>query len=187
MKPIPRLTKEMVDRAERAGKVRGWHELCLKGYLPEEIHVYSRSAWPESEVKFKVREFARMNQLPIPSNCARSRPIYAIKRPHIEDPAAAFRASVMRTGLALVLTQPMLEHLCAIAEGVETDRSLYFRELGRAAPHNPITTLAALEKRGLVNCDKKLTTIGEKIIALLKEAGVFKRADAALAKKGKSA
>lgn len=181
-KQIPRLTRAMVLRAERHGKIQGWHELCLRGYLPEEIHVYSPSAWPESEVRFKVREYARLKGLPIPVNCARKR-IYTRKAPHVEDPAAAFRANVMRVGMALVLTQPMLEEFCALHEGVESDRSLYFKELGAAAPHNSIAAMHALQKRGLIGCDREITKIGELLIDLLKEAGVFRTADAAIAKK----
>ena len=187
MTNLPRLTKAMVDRAERGNKVKGWHALCLKGYLPEEIYVYSPTAWPYSEVRFKVREFARLYDLPIPVNCAAHRK-YVRKKPHVDDPAASFRANVMRTGLALVLTQPMLEELCALAEGVKSDRALYFRELGAASPHNFIASMAALEKRGLVSSnDRTLTNIGQRVIELLKEAGVFKRADAAIQRQEKGA
>ena len=54
----------------------------------------------------------------------------------------------MRQNLALVLTQPMLDELCAIACDCQSDRSLYFRDIGQVAPDNFIGTRAALEKRG---------------------------------------
>lgn len=186
MRSLPRLTKAMVDRAERGNMIRGWHALCLKGYMPEELYVHSHSAWPYSEVRFKVREYAKFHGLPIPANCATK--IDRVRKvPVIEDPAAAFRATVMRTGLALVLTQPMLEELCALASGCQSDRALYFREMGNAAPHNFIASIAALCKRGLVTNDRKLTPIGEKLVEILKTAGVFKMPDAALLRQEKRA
>lgn len=179
MKPIPRLTKAMVDRAQREGKVAGWYALCRAGYLPGEIHVYDQKAWPISEVCARVREYARGRELPVPANCARIRP-YVRKTPVVEDCRAAFRASVMRTGLALVLTQPMLERLCAVACDAQSDTSLYFQALGGVRPDNSIATGAALLKRGLIDNERRLTPIGERVVALLKEAGVFVVPDSAL-------
>jgi len=178
---LERLTQKIVDRAERQGKVAGWYELCRAGYSPEEIHLYSPSAWPHAEVRFKVREHARRHGLPVPVGVADKR-VRVQKKPHIDDPRAAFRSTVMRTGLALVLTQPMLEELCAIASNVRSDRAIYFRELGGASPYNFIGTRAALQKRGLLGNDGKLTTIGDALIALLKDAGVFKEPDEAMMK-----
>lgn len=179
---LPRLTEKAVRKAERAGLVAGWYQLCRDGYLPEEIHVYSPTAWPYSEVRFKMREYARRMGLPVPANCAEKR--QRVRRdPHVSDPAANFRTYVMRTGLALVLTKPMLEELCALACGCQSDRALYFREVGAAAPHNFIATCAALHKRGLIDDSRKLTAIGEALVELLKRASVFKEPDAALESK----
>lgn len=176
---IPRLTAAAFRRACRKGKVAGWYELCRKGYLPREVMVHEDSYYPESEVRFKVRDYARSKGLPVPANCAEKRK-YVRREPEIKDCRAAFRASVMRTGLALVLTQPMLESLCAIACNVRRDRALHFNALGSAKPDNFIATNAALAKRGLIDCEHKLTPIGSKVIELLKEAEVFVMPDAAL-------
>lgn len=179
MSNIPRLTAAGFRRACRKGKVAGWYELCRKGYLPKEVMVHEDNPYPESEVRFKVRAYARANGLPVPANCADKRK-YVRKTPEVTDCRAAFRASVMRTGLALVLTQPMLESLCAIACNVQRDRALHFNALGSARPDNFIATNGALMKRGLIDCECRLTSIGAKVIELLKEAEVFVVPDTAL-------
>jgi hypothetical protein len=67
---------------------------------------------------------------------------------------AAFQSQAMKTSFCLALTAPMLEHLCAIADQVQTDRRLYCRQYGIAKPDHAIVTGRALEKRGLVQDGK---------------------------------
>jgi len=118
---------------------------------------------------------------------------------------AAFQSQAMRSSFALTLTQPMLENLCAIADGVESDRSLYFQCCGAARPDNFLATSKALEKRGLIhdhprrhdmsdfreNYDQgishiwQLTPAGEALVVLLKVTGIFVEADAAIALRAK--
>jgi hypothetical protein len=113
---------------------------------------------------------------------------------------ALFLRSTLRTGFALVLTQPMLEQLCAVADQVDPDRSVFRHSMGLAQPLNH-TTVLALERRGLVRhrgtrvlrgeaaersvvedvqryqdhiCDTwELTPAGELLVKLLKTTGVF--------------
>jgi hypothetical protein len=113
---------------------------------------------------------------------------------------ALFLRSTLKTGFCLVLTQPMLEQLCAVADRVEWDRSVFRHAMGLANPNNP-TTLNALERRGLVRhrgtqvvrnestersaeqdykrwkdhiCDVwELTPAGELLVKLLRTTGVF--------------
>lgn len=184
MKNLPRLTEQLLARAVRkaGSQPAAWYDLCRQGYLPEEIRVHVIYGTPE--IRGKVREHAASHDLPMPANCAKKRE-YVRLRPKVTDPAAAFRATVMRTGMALVLTQPMLESLCAVACGTESDTRLYCRELGITQPDNFIATHAALEKRGLVTCEHphRLTKIGQRVVDMLKEAGVFVTPDAALNKR----
>ena len=113
---------------------------------------------------------------------------------------ALFLKSTLRTGFCLVLTQPMLEQLCAIADQVHWDRTVFRHSLGLAQPDNPVTR-GALERRGLVRhrgtrvlrdqergrsasqrherwnddiCDVwELTPAGEQLVELLRTTGVF--------------
>jgi hypothetical protein len=191
---IPRLTEDVVRRAESAdgSKVAGWFALCSKGYLPAEIAVFSEKAWA-SDVRTRVRQYAEDKQLPIPASCARTRE----PREHkpVADWREAFRATVMRTGLNLALTQPMLEHLCATADGVMWDR-FGTSSLGR--PDNWLATEQSLTKRGLIRrrvdlrspshgtgdsvCE--LTEAGTAVIALLKCTGIFVEADRSIERQG---
>lgn len=120
---------------------------------------------------------------------------------------AAFLKNTLRTGFCLSLSQPMLEQLCAVADGVHWDRCVFRNSMGHAMPDNP-ATLGSLSRRGLVRhrgtkilnaegkarqgtpeeiqrwhdniCDVwELTPAGEKLVELLKLAGVFVQATAA--------
>ena len=127
---------------------------------------------------------------------------------------ALFLRSTLRTGFCLVLTQPMLEQLCAIADQVNSDRSVFRNSMGLAAPDNPVTR-SALERRGLVRhrgthilrdedrgrsegqrlerwnddiCDVwELTPAGEKLVELLRTTGVFLEQTAASTLKARQA
>lgn len=116
----------------------------------------------------------------------------------------SFQSSAMRTAFCLQLTQPMLELLCAIADGVTWDRHYYFPTFGAAKPDNWLASEQALTKRGLVwrvpvdqqpqrTLDErfergrqglidyvKLTPAGEALVVLLKVTGIFAKADAAI-------
>ncbi len=120
---------------------------------------------------------------------------------------AAFLKSTLRTGFCLALSQPMLEQLCAVAEKVESDRSVFRHSLGLMMPDNP-ATLGSLERRGLVRhrgeqvlrderdarspetthrrwhdniCDVwELTPAGEQVVRLLRLTGVFIEPSAAI-------
>lgn len=118
----------------------------------------------------------------------------------------AFRAASLRTGFSVHMTQPMLEFLAAVADGVEWDRGRYPCGPGR---ENFIATAAALVKRGLIaartgpklaayRADVKanpdgyhyrnqwaLTPAGECVVRLVKLAGLYVEADAALEKKAR--
>ena len=115
---------------------------------------------------------------------------------------ARFQGATLRTSFCLALSQPMLEMLCAVADGVCYDRALYF--CGSAKPDNFIASSKALEKRGLIqdhperqklHTDEeireglqhiwKLTPAGEALVQLLRVTGVFIEADAAIQKKAK--
>lgn len=118
----------------------------------------------------------------------------------------AFKSATMRTNFCLTLSQPMIEFLCAVADDVEWDRSTY-RSIH--TPDNPWAPFRALEKRGLVIrkpedeqrttseilrlpverfCEYshwKLTTVGAAVVDMLKVAGIFVEADAAITKKAR--
>lgn len=105
----------------------------------------------------------------------------------------------MRTSFCLALTQPMLEFLCATAEGVHWDRRLYARLYGVAKPDNWIASGGSLVKRGLIErlarpelasigimeniSHYRLTPAGVALVELLKVAGIFIESDAALEKR----
>lgn len=191
---LERLTPLLLKRAEQKGKAAGWHALLLKGYLPDEIAMYAEPLALRNDVIYRVREYAYSKGLPVPVSCAPKS-----RRPEPVSPSdwrAAFRSSVMRTGMVLSLTQPMLEYLCAVADGVVWDRQLVCGST-QAHPCNSIATGGSLEKRGLIQrqpdftynrkdehaSHMMLTEAGEAVIALLKSVGVFVEADAAIAKK----
>lgn len=179
-KELKRLTRSIVEKAERRGIAAGAYALCALGYMPEEIAIFSRGENPyRNDIRQKACDYARKNNLPIPASCAPKR-VRTKKTPEVVDCRAAFRDATMKTGFALVLTQPMLENLCSIADGVPSDRVLYYKELGAVRPNNFIATGAALSKRGLIDCRGKLSPIGALVVGLLREAGVFAVSDAAL-------
>lgn len=116
----------------------------------------------------------------------------------------AFKASTIRAGFGLVLSRAMAEFISAVADGVHWDRSKY----GSAQPYpdNFLATAAALIKRGLINekprqqadderneahrrdelwtyTQWQLTPAGVCVVELLKLAGLFVEADAAIEKK----
>ena len=100
----------------------------------------------------------------------------------------------------------MLELLCAIADGVMSDRRLYFQSYGQAKVETGATG-HALEKRGLIQDHPErdgpittevakmwergeqrtwqLTPAGEAVVALLRVAGIFVEADAAIMKRAR--
>lgn len=120
----------------------------------------------------------------------------------------AFKSATMRTSFCLSLSQPMIEFLCAVADDVEWDRS-QFHTIHR--PDNPWAPFRALEKRGLVIpkpdderrttseilqmpanrlCEYshwKLTPIGQSVVQMLKVAGIFVEADAAITRRARKA
>lgn len=113
----------------------------------------------------------------------------------------SFQHSAMRTSFCLALTQPMLEFLCATAEGVYWDRRLYSRQFGAAKPDNWIASGDSLIKRGLIErltrleIDKRiplndflsshyrLTPAGVALVELLKVTSVFVESDTAIERK----
>lgn len=122
-----------------------------------------------------------------------------VRHPRAEEQwRDAFRSFSLRVGFHLSLTKPMLEFLCAVADGVQWDRSLYFSE--RPVPDNWIASERALEKRGLIArkaqgeldsrkyedrppgewCCCVLTPAGKAVVELVKLAGLFVEADAAI-------
>lgn len=118
----------------------------------------------------------------------------------------AFKSSAINVGFRLHLTRAMCEFLSAVADDVAWDRSKY----GSAAafPDNFVATAGSLVKRGLIvskppeqkekiRCDRipdsewytwshwLLTPAGESVVELLKFAGLFLEADAAIEKRSK--
>ena len=98
-----------------------------------------------------------------------------------------FRANTTRIGFKLILTQPMLEFLSAVAAGCEWDRARYG---SITIPDNFLATEHALTRRGLIvrkpprvrrrdlendvrnqYCD--LTPAGKAVVAMLKAGGLF--------------
>jgi hypothetical protein len=97
----------------------------------------------------------------------------------------------------------MLEFLCAVADDVQWDRHLYHKT--RTAPENWIASERSLEKRGLIERKSPewfarhkydtgdfnersccvLTPAGRVVINLIKMAGIFVEADAAINKKSR--
>lgn len=117
----------------------------------------------------------------------------------------SFRNFSMRIGFNLCLSRAMLEMLCAVSDGVQWDRALY--RFGNAIPENWIASTRSLEKRGLIQrkspdeiekhkyddhirgewCCWVLTPAGKLVVDLLKSAGMFIEADAAIQKKSRRA
>lgn len=112
----------------------------------------------------------------------------------------------VKVGFHLSLSKSMLEFLCAVADDVQWDRNLYHRDI--CVPENWIASEVSLTKRGLIQrkSDKyfedikhdntipfamrsccELTPAGRCVVDLLKMAGVFVEADAAIIKKSKRA
>lgn len=120
------------------------------------------------------------------------------------DWKSSFQGHAMRSSFCLALTQPMLEFLCATAEGVHWDRRLYTRQYGIARPDNWIASSHGLVKRGLierltrveidstplddvVTSHYRLTPAGKAMVELLKVAGIFMESDTAQNAKPKRA
>ena len=186
---MERLTEKTITDAvkQHGGVLAGWYHLSSQGYLPGEIAAWSPAKMP-GDVAYQVRQYAERHKLPVPATCA---PKLQRKVAKITtDWKVLFRSSIMKTGFALVLTHPMLEYLCAVADNVHWDRSRNFQLTGNAMPDNFIATSNALLKRGLIQprTHKKnpwepnydLTPAGLRIVELLKLAGEFKVADEAL-------
>ena len=132
-----------------------------------------------------------------------------VEIPGAGDYRRAFVASSMRHNFHLTLTGPMLEMLCAIADGVVRDREYHFT-FSSVTPGDFVSRAEPLIKRGLVYhvprhlqpveppeafCQQnaegrqnyyKLTPIGEALVELLKLAGLFVKADAALDRETRS-
>lgn len=185
-KTLPRLTHKSLRQAEHHGKTEGWYKLLIAGYLPEEIALFAEPSIYHCDVTSRVRNYAQSHRLPVPTTCAPKR-----ERRRFVDPidwADAFKSSVMRTGMVLALTQPMLRYLCATADNVYWDRAH-----AQAQPDNGIITAHSLAKRGLISFKKgkteygqahyELTPAGRCVIDLLKVVGVFVEADEAIAKR----
>lgn len=129
----------------------------------------------------------------------KSKPSNVVELP--PDWKAAFHSHTMKTSFALALTQPMLEFLCATADGVHWDRRLYYRQWGSARPDSFLTSAAGLVKRGLIerlprsqiegvkyeelhlHAHHRLTPAGAALVELLRVTGVFVEADAAAEKR----
>lgn len=129
-----------------------------------------------------------------------------VKHPLNEPWKDNFRNSSMRIGFSLILTKTMLEYLCAVADDVKWDRALYWKN--GAMPDNWIASERSLEKRGLIErkpaiwfeenkhlsqtwseaCERSccvLTPAGKAVVELIKIAGIFVEADAAINKKSR--
>lgn len=134
---------------------------------------------------------------------APTQPKNVVELPGAGDFRRLFAQSSVRHNFHLTLTSPMLEMLCAIADGCVRDRE-YHWTFGNVTPHNFVTAAEPLIKRGLVyhvprelqpdDAHKRrmaegsiagvynLTPIGEAFVALLKVAGLFVKCDAAIAR-----
>ncbi len=125
------------------------------------------------------------------------------------DWKSAFQGHAMRSSFCLALTQPMLEFLCATADGVHWDRRLYYRQWGAAKPDNWIASGRSLENRGLIeritrgqidaitatvtfedfhlHSHYRLTPAGAAVVELLRVSGIFVESDAAIEKRSRAA
>lgn len=119
------------------------------------------------------------------------------------------RNHALKFGFHMSLSKAMLEYLCAVADNVMWDRGLYFGNIH--LPDNWIASQCSLVKRGLIVrksegefakeypdfnkkdsrpgewSNYKLTPAGKAIIELVKLAGIFIEADAAINKKSRKA
>lgn len=183
---LPRLTRERLRNAEKHGKFAGWYALAKRGYVAEEISIHAESAHTPADVNVAIRNYCDRHNLPWPATIGRRREIR--ERRNVTDWREAFRGTVMRTGLSLHITQTQLEQLCAISESVWPDR-------GSMADRHFLVTCASLEKRGLIRKPSEgeqtkkgrawlLTPIGDLLVRMLKEAGVFWEADEAILRNG---
>lgn len=129
-----------------------------------------------------------------------------IKTPMADDASWKdnFRKASMKVGFVLCLSKTMLEFLCAVADDVQWDRSLYHQNVPFL--DNWIASERALEKRGLIERKSKeyfdakrhmhepfcesstciLTPAGKAVVDLVKMAGMFIEADSAINKKSKN-
>jgi len=119
-----------------------------------------------------------------------------------------FRKSSMKVGFVLALSKPMLEMLCATADNAQWDRALYWGTTHW--PDNWMASQQSLFRRGLIvrksneeieahkydaktraeACERaywKLTPAGECVVQLVKHAGMFIEADAAINRKARGA
>src|SRR6516164_1563635 len=71
-----------------------------------------------------------------------------VKADLLPDWQVNLRKSSMKVGFHLSLSRSMLEFLCATADGVHWDRSLYHHDM--ITPENWIASSCALIKRGLI-------------------------------------
>ena len=120
----------------------------------------------------------------------------------------AFKSSSLRCGFHLGLTRAMCEYVSAVADGVQWDRTVF----GSCSvqPDNFMATARALAKRGLIQRKTQeeidarrqeraqtsfelwswnayvLTPAGERVVDLLKMAGLFVEADIAIEKKARA-
>lgn len=189
MSGLKRLTKAVVDRAIQKGRGAGFHKLTIQGYLPDEIAIYTSHNDRAPDIRRLVREHANKRDLPIPASCGKLRE--SKRRPPPNDWRAAFRGTVMRTGMNLHLSQPMLEFLCAVSDHVWWDRHYEVR-MGTSS----ISTGASLAKRGLIKSREvellqgeppwELTEAGQHVVDLLKCVGIFVEQDAAIRKRAKA-
>lgn len=121
------------------------------------------------------------------------------------DWKSAFQGHSMRSSFCLALTQPMLEFLCATADGVHWDRRIYCRQWGVAKPDNWIASGRSLENRGLIerisrsdidaqplsmeefqfHAHWRLTPAGAAVVELLKVSGIFVEQDSAIEKRSR--
>lgn len=118
----------------------------------------------------------------------------------------SLKSSCVRVGFHIQLTRAMCEFLSAVADDVGWDRCKY--GAASAFPNNFLATSASLVKRGLIRQKPEsernkrenrmrlddtlfewsswvLTPAGEHVVGLLKMAGLFVEADAAIEKKAK--
>ena len=197
---MERLTKALCEATVRreGSQPAGWYHLAASGYLPEEIALWSAAAYPACEVRSIIRRWADANRMPLPASCALTQAARS-PRPAPIDWREAFQTRVMRTGLALTLTQPQLEFLCAVADRVLWDRGKYYQQTGAARPDSWLATGMSVAKRGLIveaspeerrrpgrGHQWALSPAGEALVELLKVAGVFVVADEALERKGRT-
>lgn len=122
---------------------------------------------------------------------ARRKTADTIRHPAAESWKEDFKRTTFRTSFSLVLSQAMIEFLCAVADGVMWDRYMHPVTIHR--PDNWVASEAALTKRGLIRrkcrseLDRELheerehgewsccelTPAGEAVVQLFRATGVF--------------